>query len=67
MMNAWLSEDEVIDLTGYKIPSRQLAFLQRLHIAATMRRNNTVLVLRRDLMAHAEIERSYKAPKLNFA
>lgn len=46
----WLSEEEIEELTGYKMPAYQLRFLRENGITASLRRRtNTVLVLRMHL------------------
>jgi ribosomal protein L5 len=61
----WLSEEEVIEVSRYKVPSFQLRFFRELGVKAILRRDNTVLVLRRDFMSPPQAIAMTKAPRLN--
>ena len=42
MQNLTLTQAELLEITGFKYPSKQLKVLQRLGLPAFMRPNNTV-------------------------
>jgi hypothetical protein len=42
----WLSDDEVIELTGYRVPAYQMRWLDEHHIKAHLNRLNKVRVPR---------------------
>jgi hypothetical protein len=59
-----LSEAELVNLTKYRRPSCQMAFLKRAGIPATLRRDNTVLVLRMHLHYPSPPAAANDAPRL---
>ena len=48
-MSAWLTNEEVISLTGYKIPSKQRVALNSMAIDNRIRPDGTVVVMHCDL------------------
>jgi hypothetical protein len=59
----YLSEEEIARITKYKRPSKQLAKLREMGIAATKLRDNTIRVLTRDVRYPAAPQQTER-PKL---
>lgn len=53
MSELTLSQEEIVEVTGFKIPSKQIRFLKEIGIDAKKRRDNTVFVNRFAYMAAA--------------
>jgi predicted naringenin-chalcone synthase len=49
-----LTEAELVRITGYRRPSKQIEILKSLGIPACMRRDNSVLVMRMHCIAPAQ-------------
>lgn len=60
MTDICLSNDEIAEITGKVRPSAQVTELRRLHIAAELRGNNTVLVYRAALPMRAAARKQSK-------
>lgn len=58
-----LSEEELVEITGYLRPTNQLKVLQGLGIPARRRPDNTILVLRMHLIHPASIQPAANAPQ----
>lgn len=59
-----LTEQELVQITGYSRPTNQLKILQSLGIPARCRPDNTILVLRMHMIHPASIPTATNAPKL---
>jgi hypothetical protein len=59
-----LSEPEIVRITRYHRPSKQLEMLKSLGIPARLRRDNTILVLRMHLMHPVPQQKANDGPKL---
>lgn len=59
-----LSEAEIIRITGYVRPHKQMEMLRGLGIPARLRQDNSVLVLRMHMTHPAALQPANDAPKL---
>lgn len=59
-----LTNEQIQELTGYKLPSKQMEVLKRLGIRATKLRNNTIRVLRMDLLSRTPSPTEQEGPRL---
>jgi len=66
MSELTLSQEEIIEVTGFKLASKQIAFFKEIGIDAKRRRDNTVFVNRFAYMAaaNARAPEQAAAPKL---
>ncbi|HVK93133.1 MAG TPA: DUF4224 domain-containing protein [Noviherbaspirillum sp.] len=58
----YLSEEEIIEMTHYKLPKKQLEVLRRLGVQAILLKDNTVRVMRMHCFSPAP--QQTKKPKL---
>lgn len=59
-----LTQEQIEELTKYKLPSKQMAVLKRLGIRAERLRDNTVRVLRMDVLNRTPSTDEQNGPKL---
>lgn len=64
MSDLYLSEQELVETTGYRRPTGQMRILKELGIPARRRPDNTILVLRMHMAHPASMPTATNAPKL---